>query len=181
GALRAVAQRLREKLAGGVPGPRRPAPPLPGHPDQGRSSELLGPGTDRKQRLARAYLAKMNPAIEGQGGDKQTFTAACRLVIDFDLTPEEALPLLREYNRRAVPPAPEGRLVYKRQKAGEKAGEKPEQRGRLLQAGRRRPSHATTPAAVGAGPYLGTVPNFVQADWKEARPSARWRDEQGKL
>ena len=38
------------------------------------------------------------------GRDQQTFTVACYLVIDFDFTPEEALPLLFEFNQRARPP-----------------------------------------------------------------------------
>jgi hypothetical protein len=53
---------------------------------------------------ARAYLARVAPAVEGEGGDHQTFKAACLLVLDFSLSPEDALPLLLEYNERCVPP-----------------------------------------------------------------------------
>src|SRR5262249_48648975 len=96
--LEAVPRPLLEQLAGEAPPtPPRP-PPLPCAPDESRNCAILGPSPARKQELARAYLAKMAPAIEGQGGDRQTFTAACRLVVDFALSPEEALPLLLEYN-----------------------------------------------------------------------------------
>jgi hypothetical protein len=159
--------------------------PLPCDPDESRTFAILGLSTARKQELARAYLAKMDPAIEGQGGDSQTFTAACCLVVDFALSPEEARPLLREYNRRCVPPWEEGQLVHKLEKALEKAQEKPEDRGRRLRAvtgpaGRLAltPGEPAT-AAVAAGPFLGTVPNFVLADWRRVCPRPRWRKENG--
>src|SRR5437764_665181 len=59
---------------------------------------LLPLPTGEAARQARAYLAKVPPAVEGRGGDRQTFTAACVLVLDFGLPPEDALPLLLEYN-----------------------------------------------------------------------------------
>jgi hypothetical protein len=46
----------------------------------------------------------MDPAVEGRGGDRQTFRVACVLVIDFGLSPEEALPVLLEFNQRCSPP-----------------------------------------------------------------------------
>ncbi len=60
--------------------------------------------TGEAVRQARAYLARMEPAVEGRGGDGQTFRAACVLVHDFDLSPEEALPVLQEWNERCQPP-----------------------------------------------------------------------------
>jgi hypothetical protein len=53
---------------------------------------------------ARAHLAKLPPAVEGRGGDHQTYAAACLLVLDCGLSPEAALPLLLEYNERCEPP-----------------------------------------------------------------------------
>jgi hypothetical protein len=44
---------------------------------------------------ARNYLAKMDPAVSGQGGHGQTFHAACVLVNGFALTRDEARPLLQ--------------------------------------------------------------------------------------
>jgi hypothetical protein len=55
-------------------------------------------------RRARAYVAKMEAAVFGHSGDFQTWKVACVLVIDFDLSPETALPILLEYNERCVPP-----------------------------------------------------------------------------
>lgn len=53
---------------------------------------------------ARAYLSRMPPAIEGQNGRNQFLNAACRMVDDFALSREQAIPLLEEYNKRCVPP-----------------------------------------------------------------------------
>jgi hypothetical protein len=52
---------------------------------------------------ARAYIAKLNPAIAGNGGHSATLLAACRLV-EFGLTPEEARPLLEEWNKTHCEP-----------------------------------------------------------------------------
>src|SRR5690348_5758569 len=52
---------------------------------------------------AKAYISKMDAAIEGHGGDDQTFLVACKLVA-FGLSGGEAESLLREYNTRCVPP-----------------------------------------------------------------------------
>jgi hypothetical protein len=66
--------------------------------------DLMGlPAGDVAQR-ARAYLRKVPPAVEGQGGDRHTFVVACRLVRDFALAVEDALPLMLEWNARCVPP-----------------------------------------------------------------------------
>ena len=46
---------------------------------------------------ARAYLAKLPPAIAGQGGHGATFAAACRLV-EFGLSEADALAALSEWN-----------------------------------------------------------------------------------
>jgi hypothetical protein len=47
---------------------------------------------------ARAYIAALPPAIAGQSGHAATFAAACRLV-EFGLLPDQALPLLLEWNQ----------------------------------------------------------------------------------
>jgi hypothetical protein len=186
--LEVVPRRLLEELAGGLPVEVRPAPQ--GGGGSGGSPSVATPGlsTDRRLALARAYLAKLPAAVEGQGGDKQTFAAACTLVIDFALGPAEALPVLLEFNKRAVPPWSEEQLAYKLQKALEKADERPEERGRLLRAageGPGRPGPCGGPATpaecpADAGPFLGTVPDFVLADWEQARPWLRGPDERGR-
>jgi P4 family phage/plasmid primase-like protien len=85
-----------------------------------------GPGSkhDRQNdnsilRRAAAYLAKMPAAISGQGGHTATFEAAVVLVKGFDLTPEEALPLMLDYNQRCQPPWSEKELQHKLASAAE--------------------------------------------------------------
>ena len=62
---------------------------------------------------ARRYLARLPPAVAGQGGDAQTYRAACVLVIDFGLDDADALTLLREWNARCQPPWTEADLRTK--------------------------------------------------------------------
>ncbi len=56
------------------------------------------PAIDR----AAAYISKMDAAIEGAGGDRQTFAVACKLV-EFGLSASDALRLLSGYNDRCQP------------------------------------------------------------------------------
>lgn len=56
------------------------------------------PAIDR----CRAYVGKMDAAIEGAGGDHQTFVVACRIV-SFGLNDTEALTVIKEYNERCQP------------------------------------------------------------------------------
>jgi hypothetical protein len=60
---------------------------------------------DDVERRAIAYLAKMPPAISGQGGHAATYGAAVRMAHGFGLSPDRALQILLEhYNPRCVPP-----------------------------------------------------------------------------
>lgn len=62
---------------------------------------------------ARAYLAKLPPAIAGQGGHAATFTAACRLV-EFGVAEANAVEILSEWNRtHCQPPWTERDLRHK--------------------------------------------------------------------
>jgi hypothetical protein len=99
---------------------------------------------------ARAYLATMDPAIEGQGGHNMLYKAACAMVIDFDLDPETAFGLLAfNYNPRCQPPWSEKELRHK----VEDANKKPGPRGRLRNA---RPS--------GGGDSGGSSPDDALPD-----------------
>ena len=64
-------------------------------------------------RRARAYVAAMPPAIEGHGGDAQTYTVALVLLHGFALPVPEALQLIREYNTRCLPPWEDSALAHK--------------------------------------------------------------------
>ena len=62
---------------------------------------------------ARNYLAKMPPAIAGQGGHNTTMDAAVVLVRGFALSKPDALELLQEYNSRCQPPWRRAELEHK--------------------------------------------------------------------
>jgi hypothetical protein len=85
---------------------------------------------------ARAYLAKMSPAVSGEGGHNQTFAAACALVVGFGLSVEAARPLLEEYNERCEPPWSEKELEHKLADAAKKAEEDSDRVCYLLREGR---------------------------------------------
>ena len=59
---------------------------------------------ERKILRARAWLAVRDPAIEGSGGDNHTLSTASTVAIGFDLSDEDALSLLLEWDARCVPP-----------------------------------------------------------------------------
>ena len=60
-----------------------------------------------------AYLAKLPPAIDGQGGHAATFAAACRLV-EFGMGEAQAFEILSEWNRtHCQPPWTERDLKHK--------------------------------------------------------------------
>lgn len=78
---------------------------------------------------ARRYVAKIPEAVSGSGGHNATFTVACALVKGFDLSVEEARPLLAEFNARCAPPWSERELEHKLRQADTTSDEK--QRGWL--------------------------------------------------
>jgi putative DNA primase/helicase len=83
-----------------------------------KPASLVGalPNGDISERVRR-YLQAIPASVAKQGGDDQLFKTADILVNGFALSPEQALPFLREYNTRAEPPWPENRLVYKLEQA----------------------------------------------------------------
>jgi hypothetical protein len=153
-----------------------------GHERQADERVLTPAELGRAQKRARAYLAKLAPAIEGQGGDKQTFTVACHLVIDFGLSPAESLPLMREYNERCQPPWSEAELLRKLREADKRPGP----RGTMFAPAPHKPASedrlatSSTASVQTAGrDFVGNVPDFVLTDWVKAQP--RWvaRDSKG--
>ncbi len=74
-------------------------------------------------RRARAYLAKVEPAVSGQRGHDRCFRAACVLTQKFRLTYEQAWPLLVEWNeQKNLPPFSVRELEHKLRDAVSKAG-----------------------------------------------------------
>jgi hypothetical protein len=86
--------------------------------------ETPKPATNGKQRhpfhvtngvagRAAKYVAKMAPAISGNGGHDTTFNVAQTLVKGFNLPEAEAWPILLDYNGRCQPPWSERDLRHK--------------------------------------------------------------------
>ena len=72
--------------------------------ESGRKVWLDGPGVDRRVARARGLLRSMEPAIAGCHGDLHTFRICCRVVRGFDLSDDEAIAVLAEWNARCQPP-----------------------------------------------------------------------------
>lgn len=109
------------------------------------------------ERAAR-YLAEIPPAISGQGGHNQTFRAACVLVIGFNLSVDDAMPLLAEWNTRCQPPWTEKELLHKLESADKQPGE----RGEMLR------SDCLTGPAVDIS---GVMAQGRESVTKQAKPS----------
>lgn len=94
-------------------------------------SEIVGDG-DAMAR-AEAYLQTMEPSISGSGGHDACYRAACKMVIGFNLTTEQAYSLLASvFNPKCQPPWSEKELWHKVNSANKEAG----QRGGLLDSNR---------------------------------------------
>ena len=70
------------------------------------------PASDTVER-ARAFLQRVGPAVSGQRGDVLTFRVCCRIVRGFDLSDDEAVCVLSEWNARCEPPWSERELRQK--------------------------------------------------------------------
>jgi hypothetical protein len=70
------------------------------------------PRTSALER-ARAYVSRVPPAVEGQGGDNATFSLCSTLARGFDLSDGECLEVLREWNATCSPPWAEEDLAAK--------------------------------------------------------------------
>ena len=67
----------------------------------------------RSVERARAFLQCVDPAVAGQQGDLRTFQVCCRIVRGFDLSDDEAVRALSEWNARCEPPWSERELRQK--------------------------------------------------------------------
>lgn len=72
-----------------------------------------GPTQKDAYTQAQRYMGGVPGAVQGAGGDNQTYVLACRLVRGFNLSDEEALDLLRVWNQRCQPPWDDPDLVAK--------------------------------------------------------------------
>jgi len=129
---------------------------------------------------ARAYVAKIPGAVQGNHGDCQTLAVANVLVWDFALSPTEALIILREYNSRCSPSWADADLIRKLQSAEKQSHAKP--RGNLLDgkpSSFQRPSAAPKPRVDPASAVENYLRGFRcdEADLWEAsaiRPPDDW-------
>lgn len=71
-------------------------------------------------RRARAYVACIEPAVAGERGHDRAMRVAGVLVQKFQLTLEEAWPIMVEYSARCVPPWSERELLHKLEDAMKK-------------------------------------------------------------
>lgn len=94
-----------------------------GHIPPSSPSRITPISTDCIVR-ATAYLARMAPAISGQGGHNQTYDAACALIKGFDLSVAEARPILHAWNLLCQPPWSAAEIEHKLESADEAADDK---------------------------------------------------------
>lgn len=86
--------------------------------------------SDRTQIIERArrYLSKIPGAVSGQDGHNQTFVAALKVILGFDLSREESWNIISEWNQTCDPPWSDEELWHKIDDVLKSDGE----RGRLL-------------------------------------------------
>lgn len=101
-------------------------PPLPAPHALSFSSVGIG----KILRQASGYMKTVDPAISGQKGHDKAFYAACRLIHGFNLKPDEAYPIMCEWNTSCQPPWSEWELWHKINDADEEESYKP--RGWLI-------------------------------------------------
>ena len=94
------------------------------------SSAAPAGAADRAFVRAEAWMAKRDPAVQGQRGDDHTFVTCANLVRDFELTEAEAWGLLQPWNATCRPPWTEADLRAKlasamRSATGSAKAEKP--------------------------------------------------------
>ncbi|APW59201.1 DNA primase family protein [Paludisphaera borealis] len=103
-------------------------------PDSPHPNSRPASGPTPVATRASSYVAKLPPAISGQGGHGRAFHAACVLVKGFGLSIDQARPLLEDWNRSCVPPWSAAELEHKLQSADKAPDERP--RGYLAERGR---------------------------------------------
>lgn len=94
----------------------------PAKPPNGKRKSGKSKLTNDAKR-ARAYVLKMDKAIQGENGSLDCFNVARELVRGFALSIDEAYPLLQEYSQSCVPPWSESEMRHKLQSAADSGGE----------------------------------------------------------
>ena len=86
---------------------------VPWQPKTAAETGASGSSDGDLSRRITAYLAGCPPAVSGNGGHIQTLKVATQLVIVFALGVDDAMPYLREYNKKCEPPWSEKKLLHK--------------------------------------------------------------------
>lgn len=84
--------------------------PVKGIPEIHRIEEL---SDIRRIRRARAWIARREPAVSGQGGHNQFFKVCCGLFQFFGVSMQEATPIILEYNQTCLPPFNDREVEHK--------------------------------------------------------------------
>ncbi len=125
---------------------------------------------DRSQIVnrARAYINKMPPAVAGNNGHNQTFEVACKLILGFDLSQDEAYPIMLDYSARCQPPWSENELLHKLADADKDSAE----RGYLLNGDRHHGSQISGPHATHSDDAMRDEgPEHLHGDaWEQGQP-----------
>lgn len=125
----------------------RPAPPaqplreLP-RPGPRAPGGVAGDPVER----ARRWIAKRDPAVQGNGGDSWTFATVAQLVNDFDLTDEQSMDVLAPWNAGCQPPWSEAQLRAKLSSARRSGSHA---KGAAGRADRRWPADIRSPSVHG--------------------------------
>lgn len=141
-------------------------PPPPSSPPRDRSAMV---------RRARAWVAKADPAVAGQGGHDRAWAVARKLLQDFELNENDAWSILAEYNQRCQPPWSHGELLHKLQDAGKAHTSKPIEDRQGPPWGSGPPpgfGDAGTPPASEPNPYDSLV-TVVPDEWYSTKPPKR--------
>jgi hypothetical protein len=118
------------------------------------STTAANPGDVLAQ--ARAHVAKIPGAVSGQDGHKRTYRVAAVLVLDFNLSVAQAMPIMQAWNATCDPPWTEAELLHKL----ESADGSNDPRGKLLQDYR----HDVDISAI-AGPVVTRLVLAQEASW----------------
>jgi len=139
----------------------------PASAESGPARVIAPEMVDEVQRRALALLNKKLTAVQGNGGDKATWTAALYLVKDFALSVEQALPVLKQWNSTNCNPRwGDEDLLRKLRRAEQEPGA----RGRLVTGSLVSVGNALPGQALEGTSFLIDVPDFIRVDWQTFRP-----------
>jgi hypothetical protein len=144
---------VRDKIAEWKAQKKAPPPALPAE-----CRPRFGVNRDNLDRQIRAYMAKVPSAVEGKGGDLQTYKAALVLVQGFGLSAGEARHYMALYNERCDPRWDDDDLEHKLEKAAEEDGFGWKPRGCLVE-GRPMPKKANRHLVLSRSRVTGCAPD----------------------